>query len=184
MKKLAMLLLVGSMVLMPTTAFADTIGSQNIVEDETYTLEEMLQYAYEDEMMAEYEYQYLVDELGVSRPFTNIIKSEQRHIDLVLDLYEAYDLEVPEFDSSAYVVLPETYTEAMAIGVRAEIANIAMYEAFLSQDLPEDVKATFIALQSGSESHLNAFSGESGQKRNSVLSNSSPAIKGNGRRGR
>ncbi|MBN2795229.1 MAG: DUF2202 domain-containing protein [Clostridia bacterium] len=184
MKKLAMLLLVGSMVLAPTTAFADTIGSQNIVENETYTLEEMLQYAYEDEIMAEYEYQSLIDELGVSRPFTNIIKAEQRHIELVLDLYEAYDLDVPEFDPSTHVVLPESFTEAMAIGVEAEIANIAMYEAFLSQELPEDVKATFIALQSGSESHLKAFSGENGQGGNSGQSNSSTNFRGNGRRGR
>lgn len=181
MKKLVTLLVVSAMVLLPTAAFAEEIGSGNIEDDATYTLEEMLQYALEDEMMAEYEYAYLVDELGVTRPFTNIITSEQRHIELVLDLYEAYGIDVPEFDPSAYVVLPESVEEALAVGVEAEIKNIAMYEAFFQQELPDDVAATFEALQSGSESHLSAFSQDNSQGSKGRNNNST---RGNGRRGR
>ena len=41
--------------------------------------------------------------------------------------------------------------------MEAEIANIAMYDKFLSYELPLDVKTVFEALKKGSISHLEAF---------------------------
>ncbi|MCK5008763.1 MAG: DUF2202 domain-containing protein [Spirochaetales bacterium] len=35
--------------------------------------------------------------------------------------------------------------------------NIAMYESFLQEDLPEDVRDLFERLQQASENHLRAF---------------------------
>ena len=32
-----------------------------------------------------------------------------------------------------------------------------MYEEFLKQDIPQDIKDTFIALRDASKNHLNAF---------------------------
>jgi len=47
---------------------------------------------------------------------------------------------LPEDDATEHTVLPENIGEALEIGVQVEIKNIAMYEKFLSQDLPEEVE--------------------------------------------
>jgi hypothetical protein len=47
--------------------------------------------------------------------------------------------------------------EAAEVGVQAEIDNIAMYNLFLTHDLPDNVFEVFSALKSGSDSHLLAF---------------------------
>jgi hypothetical protein len=117
----------------------------------------MLQYAYEDEIMAKYEYEQLIETFGISNPFVNIIKAETRHIEAVLNLYNYYDLEVQNFDPSLYVVIPETIEEIYNIGVEAEIKNITMYEVFLGQELSDNVRNVFLSLQKGSEYHLAAF---------------------------
>lgn len=155
MKKIIATMLI--LALSVVTVSASDIGSGLVEDGGTYTLEEMLQYAYEDEIMAKYEYEQLIEAFGVDNPFVNIVKAETRHIESVLRLYETYDLEVPTFDPSAYVVIPETEEEVYEIGVEAEIKNIAMYEVFLAEDLADDVRTVFESLQKGSESHLQAF---------------------------
>lgn len=147
-------------VLSAVTVSAASVGSGSLEEDKVYSLEEMLQYAYEDEIMAKYEYEQLIESFDVTNPFVNIIKAETRHISSVENLYSSYGLEIPEFDPSAYVVIPETEEEIYAIGVEAEIKNIAMYDVFLEQDLADDVRNVFLALQKGSEQHLAAFEKE------------------------
>jgi hypothetical protein len=42
-------------------------------------------------------------------------------------------------------------------GVQAEIDNIAMYDSFLQQTLPEDVKLVFVELRDASKNHLASF---------------------------
>ena len=39
----------------------------------------------------------------------------------------------------------------------AEVKNIAMYEKFLDQDLPDDIRLVFANLMQASEKHLAAF---------------------------
>lgn len=151
--------------LVGTVAFASSndYGATGASNDSIYTLEEMLQYALEDEYMAEYEYEAIINELEAGRPFTNIIEAEKVHISEVEALYNALGIEIPVVDPSDMVVIPATIEEALALGVEAEIANIAMYEQFLAQELPDDVRDTFEALKSGSESHLAAFSRTQGR---------------------
>ena len=48
-------------------------------------------------------------------------------------------------------------TEAYQAGVNAEVNNIAMYETFLAQELPDNVRAVFESLMRASENHLRAF---------------------------
>jgi len=64
---------------------------------------------------------------------------------------------LPEDDATEHTVLPENIGEALEIGVQVEIKNIAMYEKFLSQDLPEDVEEVFLRLKNASQNHLRAF---------------------------
>ena len=121
------------------------------------TLDVMLQFAIEDEYKARAEYEAIINKFGEVRPFTNIIQSEVQHISAIIPLYTKRNMTVPQDDAEQYVVIPETLKEACEIGVQAEIDNIAMYEHFLNQKLPADVKQVFEALKSASYNHLNAF---------------------------
>ena len=163
MKKQTLLIVVVLFALIlgsiPTFAQEDTqdYGHIGAANDTEYTLEEMLQYAIQDEYLALSEYEYIITNLGADRPFSNIMKAEQSHIDAIELLYNTYGISIPVVDPSSLLYLPVSVEEALTIGVQAEIDNIAMYEAFLSQDLPDDVRITFENLQKASESHLSAF---------------------------
>ena len=132
-------------------------GSKSALERDELTLEEMLAYAIQDEYFARQEYELIMDEYGEQRPFDNIIKAEVSHIEYLTDLYDDYGYDMPEDDAIDYVVLPESLEEAFAVGVQAEIDNIAMYEKFLENDLPDDIREVFIILRDGSVNHLAAF---------------------------
>ena len=132
-------------------------GAAGASVDNEYSLEEMLVYAMEDEYLAQAEYDVIMDTYGVQKPFSNIIKAEATHISLLEPLFEEYDVSVPEKDWESLVVVPETLDAAYAIGVDAEEKNIAMYESFLKENLPDDVREVFEALMNASEKHLAAF---------------------------
>ena len=174
--------LVSSVTILASEADFGALGAS---DKESYTIEEMLRYAIEDEYLAHAEYELIINELDGSRPFTNIIKAEERHIEEIEALYEAYGLELPAIDPSDYVVLPGSLQEALEAGVTAEINNIAMYEVFLDQkDLPEDIEAVFEALKRASESHLKAFErGASGERGNGPMGNGNSQMQMNGTKG-
>lgn len=160
MKKVIPAVLSLSMIFSPLSAFAGTtdFGHVGAAADQDNTLEDMLNYAIEDEYLAKAEYEKIMAEFDVTRPFSNIMKAETQHISALLPLFEKYDIAVPANTASEHLVIPDTLAEIYSIGVEAEIANIAMYEKFLADpDLPSDVKAVFTALMNGSENHLKAF---------------------------
>ena len=134
-----------------------SIGAAGAAIDESLTLEEMLTYAIQDEYMAQGEYKAIIEEYGVQKPFSNIVKAEGRHIAMLLPLFDKYDVAVPKDDSADRVVLPGSLPESYKAGVDAEVLNIEMYERFLKENLPEDVKTVFERLLSASEKHLSAF---------------------------
>ena len=175
MKRLKALAVIGLSILMisaltiPALA-AEDYGSSAITESGTYTIEEMLTYAIQDEYMAYAEYRELMDTFGVSNPFSNILKAEATHISELETLFEAYGYALPENTAADLVIIPADLETALNTGVQAEINNIAMYELFLSQNLPDDVRAVFEALQDASESHLAAF--ERGLSRPGIGTNS------------
>lgn len=142
-----------------STANASSVdfGAAGAAADKEYTLEEMLQYAIEDEFLAQAEYEIIMEKYGTIRPFSNIIKAESRHISALLPLFEKYDLDVPVNDADERVVVPGSLSEIFSIGVEAEINNIEMYEGFLEEDLPDDVEFVFENLMRASENHLKAF---------------------------
>jgi len=126
-------------------------------DESTYTIEAMLTMAIQDEYLARQEYESILDEYGSIRPFTNIIQAEVNHIELLEPLFTTYKITIPEDDAIDHVVLPETLKETYAIGVQAEVNNIAMYERFLEEGLPEDVQDVFVRLMNASYNHLEAF---------------------------
>lgn len=124
-----------------------------------YSLEDMLTAALLDEYLAQATYEQIINTYGEVKPFTNIVLAEQQHINLLLPLFETYGISVPENQAASQVVLPDSIASALATGVEAEKANIAMYEAFLAQDnLNDDVRSVFELLKTASEHHLAAFS--------------------------
>jgi len=139
----------------------ELFGASAAQSTDEFTLEEMLQYAIEDERLALAEYEFIMKEFNVSRPFSNIIEAEKSHEKALLNLYDVYGFEVSDFDATSHVVLPDSLSEIYDIGVEAEIANIAMYDKFLSYDLPDDVRRVFESLKKGSINHLDSFKKQS-----------------------
>ncbi len=140
-----------------------TYGSAAALSDSTLELADMLAYALQDEYAARAEYDYVLKTFGNVRPFSNIINAEATHIAELAPLFTAYKVSMPADTGSEHVAKAGSFTEALAIGVKAEKDNIAMYEAFLKQPVPADVKAVFEELLKGSQNHLAAFSRSHGK---------------------
>lgn len=149
--------LVIAIALSTTVAMAATADSGSVAAraNTTPTLQEMLVYAIEDEYSAREHYAAIIEEYGTLRPFTNIIRSEETHIELLEPLFAEYGYQMPTGVGSA--AAPESLQAAFELGVEAEIANIAMYESFLERDLPADVADVFERLMRASENHLRSF---------------------------
>jgi len=147
----------------PLTAAPDSqnssaeFGAAGAAADQELTLTDMLTFAIEDEYLAHDEYQYIIETFGSRNPFSNIIKAEETHISMLLPLFEQYTIPVPEDQSGNYLILPASITEALQAGVQAEINNIAMYDTFLAQNLPDDIRVVFENLRDASLKHLDAF---------------------------
>ncbi len=161
-KKLKKLVIVGLVIvamsaLTVTAMAASDYGSAAVTSGKTYTLEQMLTYAIQDENLANAEYAKTIEAYGAVRPFTNIVKAEQFHVEALERLFTDNGIAIPPSSASGYVSVPASLTDAQKAGVQAEKNNIAMYETFLAQALPDDIKVVFTALKSASEHHLAAF---------------------------
>ncbi len=161
-------------------------GADAVKAGETYTLEQMLTYALQDEYLAEAEYKAVIGAFGALRPFISTLKAESNHIAELTALMKAHGIAVPENSAAQAVTAPATQEEALKAGAAAEEKNIAMYGIFLQQDgVPGDVKAVFTALQKASEKHLAAFTrnmSRAGTQQNGQTDTA--AAQGRGRKGR
>ncbi len=112
-----------------------------------------------DEYHALAVYEAVIDQFGAVRPFTNIVRAEQKHIDAWAAMFERYDLPIPA--APAAVAVPEFASVAAAceLGAAAEVANFDLYdemgEVFAGYPDLQQVAAT---LRDASEyNHLPAF---------------------------
>lgn len=158
-KIMATLMTLTLLAMAPVLSLAEeTTGSAAVTAGTTYTLEQMLTYAIQDEYAAQAEYEKILAAYGEDNAFGNIVGAEGTHIALLQTLFTTYGFALPMNNAANTVTLPESLDTAYVTGIAAENANIAMYNAFLAQnDLPADVRAAFTALQSASQSHLSAF---------------------------
>lgn len=143
----------------PVSANAATIdyGSGAALADDSYTVEEMLTYAIQDEFLALATYDAVINTFGEVRVFVNLEKAETTHVAELETLITLYNVAPVENLASSYVVTPESLPLAYEALIAAENGNIAMYDAFLATEgLPEDVAATFTALRDASVRHLAA----------------------------
>ena len=136
---------------------SDEIGAKASKNNPSPNVEEMLLYAIQDEYLARAEYYEVIDRFGEIRPFTNIVKSEETHVGMLIPLFESHGLDVPQDTYASHAVIPDDLKTAFEIGVQAEIDNIAMYESFLQRELPEDIRTAFERLKAASENHLRSF---------------------------
>jgi hypothetical protein len=137
------------------TAFS-SVGAARMDGVDSFTIKEALTYSIEDELLARAEYEEIMEKYGEIRPFVNIIEAEKKHIEYLEPLLEKYGVEYPVIPDNS-VILPDSLEESYRIGVEAEIANIAMYEKLLKNELPEDIRDIFIKLKNASKNHLKAF---------------------------
>jgi len=139
--------------------FAETsdYGAKGALSHSDMDLKAMLTYAIEDEYLAKAEYELTMDRYGRIRPFSNIVRAEEQHIHYLVELFNIYGYGIPADTAKDHVVLPQNLKSVFETGVGAEIDNIAMYEAFLECELPDDVRDVFEQLKQSSENHLRAF---------------------------
>lgn len=160
-------------------SFADTDYGHFGLEDNELTLESMLTYAIEDEYLARAEYYMIMDEYGQVNPFSNIVRAEETHVKALEDLFVKYELPIPTDEADLYVALPESLTSAFETGVQAEIDNIEMYELFLEEELPSDVRVVFESLKRASENHKKAFERNSSKTGTGFGKNRNGKFRGN-----
>ncbi|WP_180687985.1 ferritin-like domain-containing protein [Trichococcus shcherbakoviae] len=129
-------------------------GAVGAMADDNLTMEEMFTYAIQDEQLAHGEYAYVLETFGDQAPFNNIISSEAQHITEMTVLFEKYNLAIPADESADHIQRAADVREALDNCATGEVDNIAMYNKFLEQDIPDDVRATFTALRNASEGHL------------------------------
>ncbi|NCB51876.1 MAG: hypothetical protein EOM54_08360 [Clostridia bacterium] len=132
-------------------------GAKGALADVDLSILDMLTYSAQDEYLAHVEYAAIIEIFGDINPYNNIMSAEETHLAFLREVYDTYDLEFPEDTSAEHIIIPDTLLNAAETGVQAEIDNIAMYELFLSYDLPDNVLEVFTALRDGSQSHLLAF---------------------------
>jgi hypothetical protein len=113
------------------TANNSLIGADAAKEDTQLTLEDMLTYALQDEYLARARYLLTVEKFGQQRPFVNILKAEETHINHLKPLFTKYNVSLPSDNLKDYVKVPNNINESLEAGVQGEIKNIEMYEKFL-----------------------------------------------------
>jgi len=144
---------------------AMSYGAHGAKQETNLTVEKMLVYALQDEYLARATYRAVIEKLGAQQPFSNIIKAEEQHIGILKDVFGARKLSVPKDTAASYISAPATLQESYAMGVKAEVDNIAMYDDFLKRELPADVKSAFVRLRDASKGHLAAFEKNLARKR-------------------
>lgn len=129
-------------------------GAKAAKHDNDLTLEKMLVYAIQDEYLAREEYDIAIQNFGNEKPFSSIIDSETTHINWLKELFNTYNLEIPEDFAKSFLSIPSDFVTAIHIGINSEIENIDMYDTFLKGEIPNDVKEVFTKLMCASKGHL------------------------------
>ncbi|MEY4497724.1 MAG: hypothetical protein RLZZ364_1029 [Actinomycetota bacterium] len=138
----------------------------------TATEKTYLKYLVEEEKLARDVYAYLAANV-TSQKFSNIVKSEQTHMDQVAALLKTYKVWNPTLVRKAGVFydkeLQALYNELIAqgsvsvaaafeVGVAIEELDIADIEKMMRTPSPADIALVYSQLLKGSQNHLAAFS--------------------------
>ena len=119
-----------------------------------------LSMALDDEYKALATYDAILNQFGSVRPFSQIIQSEETHINSLLTLYEKYGLTAPSNPYLGTITAPVSLSLACSLGVEAEVANADLYRIKLLPQVADypDITTVFNNLMDASQSkHLPAF---------------------------
>jgi hypothetical protein len=119
----------------------------------------VLDTAINDEYHAEFIYLLVIADFGNVLPFYNVVLAERRHSASLAAVFQRRGLDVPSSSwSTTNVPFFTSLPLACAAASDAEIANIAMYDRFLTLAVPPDVRNVLVANRRASfEKHLPAF---------------------------
>jgi len=114
--------------------------------------------ALNDEYHAWAVYDQVLQDFGEVNPFANIRRSEATHIDALIDLFNSYNVPIPENAWIGNVGSYPSITQACETGVEAEVLNRDLYTRLFSTTDRQDIISAYTALQQASdEKHLPAF---------------------------
>lgn len=114
--------------------------------------------AIHDEYHARAFYNAIIEKFGPISPFINIVQSENRHVQLWNRLFNQYGLPIPTDSYAGNIEAPDTLKIACQMGVEGEIANVEMYDNFLTFVQERDLRAAFAQLREVSQNrHKVAF---------------------------
>ena len=132
------------------------LDDNTVLEVETTELKSMLDILYQDEYNTKSTYEEIIDEFGPNILYNNLIQAEAQHMNALEHIYARYDIQIPDMDART-PNLPDNLLDTYTLGKEAEEANIALYDKYLDEDLPEDIRFTFERLMNASYHHLDAF---------------------------
>ncbi len=103
-------------------------------------------------------YQSVIDQFGQVYPFTQIVLSEQKHVDALTRQAVKYGVTVPANPGLSTAPVFATLSDACAAGVDAEIADAALYDTLKPLTTHTDLLRVYNNLQRASlKGHLPSF---------------------------
>ena len=104
-------------------------------------------------------YKAIIDEFGAVQPYTNILGSEQKHIDFLVGYLEGAGVEIPENEWLGAIPAPADLMAAAQAGIDAEIDNVAMYDDLLTRPIADPALVDLLERLRGmsEDRHLPAF---------------------------
>ncbi len=149
--------------------------SQNTIDTSlALTLEEIdsLVFMYQEEKLAMDIYDVFAEQYD-SKIFDNISDAEEKHLGTIENILEQYDVNIDDLKSlddgnfinddlqslyDSLIIQGSTSLEnALYVGVAIEEVDIADLNAYLQEDLNQNLETAYTHLESGSQNHLTAF---------------------------
>lgn len=163
---------VATAVVLGLAASTASAGAATIPTKPTLAQKAQLQYLVEEEKLARDVYAFLSANV-TTRKFSNIVKSEQTHMDNISAILKTYNFYNPTTVRAAGVFrdpeLQKLYndltaegkasvTAAFGVGVKIEELDISDLQKMMKNPAPADMQAAMELLLKGSQNHLAAFS--------------------------
>jgi hypothetical protein len=103
-------------------------------------------------------YRAVLEQYEGAFPFNRIARSEQQHVNVLLRAADRYGVDAPENPGLSPAPVFATLEDACAAGVKAEIADAALYDELLKVTDNPDLMRVYENLQAASlNNHLPAF---------------------------
>ncbi len=153
-KKMAAVLALILAFTIPVLAFAEVAPAP----EKTYTIEEMLTLALQNEYETQALYTQVADAFQAKARMNRPAWAGSNHAATLTALLEAYGFAVPENTFAGQLKAPASLEEAHAAAALLAEKSTGLYDSFLAQDnLPDSLRTVFTALKTRSQNHQNAF---------------------------